>query len=126
MKNNNNNNNSALVVIFILLIVVLVLVFVFKDKLFAAGMFGTQKQKTTVVPIDEYQETGKGNNGNRSKFPLRLGNKGEEVKLIQYSVGAIQDGIWGPKTNAAVFKKYGVYTIDLPLYNEIRSFYSSY
>ena len=43
---------------------------------------------------------------------LKLGSKGEEVKIVQRKLGLTVDGVFGPKTEAAVRefqKKYGVY-----------------
>ena len=43
---------------------------------------------------------------------LKLGSKGDEVKIVQKKLGLTVDGVFGPKTEAAVKefqKKYGVY-----------------
>lgn len=52
-------------------------------------------------------------------FPLKLGSKGDEVKIIQRAVGVTADGIFGPKTQAAVQKKYGINNIPYSFYKEI-------
>jgi len=82
-------------IIFVVLLIIAVLVFVFKDKLFAAN---------TKTPIGDQVDQ---SNNDQSKFMLKKGSKGDQVKLVQaymtefFKAGLIVDGIWGANTQAA-------------------------
>ena len=58
-----------------------------------------------------------------SPFPLQYGSKGNEVKTLQaylnanYNEALVLDGIWGPKTGAAVLKDLGVSSVTTGQYD---------
>jgi len=83
------------IIVFVALLIVAVLIFVFRGKLF--GM--TSKSKAELPNSQS--------NDPSSKFLLKKGSRGDQVKLIQaylnefYGFNIMVDGIWGDKTQTA-------------------------
>ena len=83
------------IIVFVALLIVAVLIFVFRGKL-----FGANSKSKTEIPNQQ-------NNNSSSKFLLKKGSRGDQVKLIQaylnefYGFNIMVDGIWGDKTQTA-------------------------
>jgi hypothetical protein len=74
--------------------------------LYADGVVGGQTWRALLASAEKKPDSKKGkkDQSQRSRPPLRLGDKGEDVRFLQSVLGLISDGNFGPKTLDTVKK----------------------
>ncbi|GEM_PF-5653699 len=113
-------NKNSLKILFALLAVGAVVLFIInQNKNKAAKKVGPMVTPTPGTIGNSGTITAATTIATAAKFPLYMGSRGDEVKVVQRYVGVTADGVWGSQTNTAVAKKLGVTTISNAMYYKI-------
>ena len=112
ISGNNMKNKKTLYILLIALAVTAAVYFI-----------SIKKKKEIVATLFPLVATGGGDAENgpvissgpvRSGFPLYQGAQGRAVKILQLIVGVKPDGVWGPKTEAAMQLRMNDTNISMP------------